>query len=128
MCLGLRINDCSSAYAAYVAGILINVVGFAGASMYLDPNASAARTDHIPIAGRTVPIAATHIYQMSFFTGFGVSAIIYCALSYAFPPTGAHATFKEEDLSRMKAEDEKLQAETSSVDKKEDLFVSTSAV
>ncbi|EKM57523.1 uncharacterized protein PHACADRAFT_170776 [Phanerochaete carnosa HHB-10118-sp] len=97
------------AYAAYIAGILINVVGFAGAT------------------GRTVPTAATHIYQMSFFTGFGVSAIIYCALSYTFPPIGVHATFKEEDLSESKAEDEGLQ-ETSSVEKKEEAFISVDVV
>ncbi|KAA1472103.1 NCS1 nucleoside transporter family, partial [Dentipellis sp. KUC8613] len=58
------------AYAAYIAGILINVVGFAGAT------------------GRKVPMAATHIYQMSFFTGFGVSALIYYALNVLFPAPG----------------------------------------
>jgi len=46
------------AYTAYAAGILINVVGFAGAT------------------GRTVSLAATRIYEMSFFTGFGVSSLI----------------------------------------------------
>ncbi|KAF8330103.1 permease for cytosine/purines, uracil, thiamine, allantoin-domain-containing protein [Amanita rubescens] len=47
------------AYTAYIAGILINVVGFAGAT------------------GRHVPLAATRIYQLAFFTGFGVSSIVY---------------------------------------------------
>ncbi|EIW55244.1 uncharacterized protein TRAVEDRAFT_153594 [Trametes versicolor FP-101664 SS1] len=71
------------AYAAYIAGILINVVGFAGAT------------------GRTVPIAATHIYEMSFFTGFGVSALVYWALNLAFPVRGADACarFEEVDVS-----------------------------
>ncbi|KAN0131668.1 Permease for cytosine/purines, uracil, thiamine, allantoin domain containing protein [Lactarius tabidus] len=69
------------AYAAYIAGILINVVGFAGAT------------------GRTVPLAATRIYQMSFFTGFGVSSLMYYCLNVAFPPTGRSKHFKEVDLS-----------------------------
>nr|VWO94499.1 Thiamine transporter [Ganoderma boninense] len=51
------------AYAAYISGILINVVGFAGAT------------------GRSVPLAATRIYDMSFFTGFGVSALVYWSLN-----------------------------------------------
>ncbi|KAL0960035.1 hypothetical protein HGRIS_011683 [Hohenbuehelia grisea] len=69
------------AYAAYVAGILINVVGFAGAT------------------GRDVPLAATRIYQMSFFTGFGVSSVIYYALNYVFPVPGANRKFEEKDIS-----------------------------
>ncbi|KAJ3768492.1 permease for cytosine/purines, uracil, thiamine, allantoin-domain-containing protein [Lentinula raphanica] len=72
------------AYAAYIAGILINVVGFAGAT------------------GRTVPIAATRIYEMSFFTGFGTSMIIYLLLNWAFPVPGGmgqKVAFEEVDLS-----------------------------
>ncbi|PIL23545.1 transporter [Ganoderma sinense ZZ0214-1] len=71
------------AYAAYISGILINVVGFAGAT------------------GRTVPLAATHIYEMSFFTGFGVSALVYWSLNRLFPVRGASecATFEEVDVS-----------------------------
>ncbi|KAK7681363.1 hypothetical protein QCA50_015454 [Cerrena zonata] len=69
------------AYAAYIAGILINVVGFAGAT------------------GRSVPLAATRIYQMSFFTGFGVSAIVYYILNLLYPAAGAASTFQEVDLS-----------------------------
>ncbi|KAJ7512732.1 permease for cytosine/purines, uracil, thiamine, allantoin-domain-containing protein [Mycena galericulata] len=71
------------AYIAYIAGILINVVGFAGAT------------------GRTVPLAATRIYEMSFFTGFGVSALVYWLLTRAFPVRGmAHAhAFEEVDVS-----------------------------
>ncbi|KII87587.1 hypothetical protein PLICRDRAFT_640728 [Plicaturopsis crispa FD-325 SS-3] len=77
------------AYAAYISGILINVVGFAGAT------------------GRTVPIAATHIYEMSFFTGFGVSALVYWLLNLAFPVPGAFAVFKEIDVSEgLAANDE----------------------
>ena len=72
------------AYAAYISGILINVVGFAGAT------------------GRTVPFAATRIYEMSFFTGFGVSALIYWSLNLLFPVRGSSecTAFKEVDVSR----------------------------
>lgn len=47
------------AYAAYIAGILINVVGFAGA------------------IGRDVPMGATYIYRLNFFAGFTVSSLVY---------------------------------------------------
>ncbi|KAF8870175.1 permease for cytosine/purines, uracil, thiamine, allantoin-domain-containing protein [Infundibulicybe gibba] len=69
------------AYVAYIAGILINVVGFAGAT------------------GRTVPLPATRIYQMSFFTGFGVSALAYWLLNLAFPVRGMYSEFVEMDVS-----------------------------
>ncbi|KAI1269122.1 permease for cytosine/purines, uracil, thiamine, allantoin-domain-containing protein [Xylariaceae sp. FL1019] len=54
------------AYAGYISGILINVVGFAGA------------------LGADVPIGATYIYNVNFFSGFIVSASVYwlcCKLS-----------------------------------------------
>ncbi|KAI0720755.1 permease for cytosine/purines, uracil, thiamine, allantoin-domain-containing protein [Cerioporus squamosus] len=71
------------AYAAYISGILINVVGFAGAT------------------GRDVPLAATRIYEMSFFTGFGVSAVIYYTLNMLFPVRGVLecTKFAEVDVS-----------------------------
>ncbi|KAF9465815.1 NCS1 nucleoside transporter family [Collybia nuda] len=69
------------AYVAYLAGILINIVGFVGAT------------------GRTVPQAATHLYQLSFFTGFGVSSVIYLLLNYFFPVPGNSKVFEEIDLS-----------------------------
>jgi len=69
------------AYAAYIAGIVINVVGFAGAT------------------GHTVPITATHIYEMSFFTGFGVSSLLYWSLNHFFPVPGASVKFEEVDES-----------------------------
>ncbi|KZS90713.1 putative uracil permease [Sistotremastrum niveocremeum HHB9708] len=73
------------AYAAYISGILINVVGFAGAT------------------GRTVPIAATHIYQMSFFTGFGVSSLVYYLLHVFFPAQpGRVKGWEEVDVSEWK--------------------------
>ncbi|KAF8759746.1 Permease for cytosine/purines, uracil, thiamine, allantoin [Rhizoctonia solani] len=66
------------AYVAYISGILINVVGF---------------------AGPTVPLAATRIYQMAFFTGFGVSSIIYYVLNRIWPSPGSWQTFEEVDES-----------------------------
>ncbi|KAG1876369.1 permease for cytosine/purines, uracil, thiamine, allantoin-domain-containing protein [Suillus subluteus] len=76
----------SRAYAAYIAGILINAVGFAGAT------------------GRVVPLAATRIYDLSFFTGFAVSALVYWALNRVFPVIGAADTFKEIDVSGYECE------------------------
>lgn len=54
-------------YVAYVAGILINVVGFAGA------------------IGREVPIGATYIYNLNFFCGFIVASGVYWGLCKLFP-------------------------------------------
>lgn len=54
-------------YAAYIAGILINVVGFAGA------------------VGRKVPAGATYIYNVNFFAGFIVSSAVYWGLCRLFP-------------------------------------------
>jgi nucleobase:cation symporter-1, NCS1 family len=54
-------------YAAYIAGILINVVGFAGA------------------VGREVPVGATYLYNVNYFGGFIVSSITYWALCKVFP-------------------------------------------
>ncbi|KAK6221027.1 uracil permease [Pestalotiopsis sp. IQ-011] len=62
------------AYAAYISGILINVVGFAGA------------------IGRDVPAGATYIYNLNFFCGFIVSSGMYwglCKLS-PVPATSDH--------------------------------------
>lgn len=49
-------------YAAYIAGILINVVGFAGA------------------VGVEVPKGATYIYNLNFFCGFAVASTVYYTL------------------------------------------------
>ncbi|KAJ8131656.1 hypothetical protein O1611_g1967 [Lasiodiplodia mahajangana] len=56
------------AYAAYIAGILINVVGFAGA-----------------VNGGNVPIGATYIYNLNFFAGFIVSSAVYWICCKVFP-------------------------------------------
>jgi NCS1 family nucleobase:cation symporter-1 len=78
---------------------LINVVGFAGASAFATAHFWLKLTICY-LAGRTVPIAATRIYEMSFFTGFGVSSLIYCLLNVVFPVPGKYANFEEVDLSK----------------------------
>ncbi|KAL2153773.1 hypothetical protein VTH82DRAFT_4928 [Thermothelomyces myriococcoides] len=62
------------AYAAYIAGILINVVGFAGA------------------VGTSVPIGATYLYNLNFFCGFGISAGAYWLFCrfWPIPATSDH--------------------------------------
>ncbi|KAL2135702.1 hypothetical protein VTI74DRAFT_7219 [Chaetomium olivicolor] len=65
------------AYAAYIAGILINVVGFAGA------------------VGNKVPIGATYIYNLNFFCGFLVSAGMYWVLCRLFPIPAVSDTWME---------------------------------
>ncbi len=52
---------------AYVFGIVINVVGFAGA------------------VGQTVPIGATYIYRLNFFAGFIVASVTYYILTRIWP-------------------------------------------
>lgn len=54
-------------YAAYIAGIMINVVGFAGA------------------VGVDVPVGAQRIYDLNFFAGFLVASITYWALCTISP-------------------------------------------
>lgn len=54
-------------YVAYICGILINVVGFAGA------------------VGNDVPPVAEYIYNVNFFSGFIVSSVIYYALCWVSP-------------------------------------------
>ncbi|KXL45508.1 hypothetical protein M433DRAFT_154388 [Acidomyces richmondensis BFW] len=54
-------------YTAYIAGILINVVGFAGA------------------VGNKVPAGATYIYDLNFFCGFLVALVIYYLLCRISP-------------------------------------------
>ena len=41
---------------------------------------------------------------MAFFSGFGVSALVYCGLNYLFPPAGKHAVFDEVDISEADLE------------------------
>ncbi|KAH8698465.1 putative uridine permease Fui1 [Talaromyces proteolyticus] len=67
-------------FVAYISGILINIVGFAGA------------------VGRTVPIGAQYIYNVNYFAGFIVSAVIYYALCRLFPIPGMSNTWSEVDV------------------------------
>lgn len=55
------------AYGAYIAGIVINVVGFAGD------------------VGRKVPKGATYIFRLNFFCGFIVSFFVYWILCKIWP-------------------------------------------
>jgi NCS1 family nucleobase:cation symporter-1 len=55
------------AYLAYICGILINVVGFAGA------------------IGTPVPAGAMYIYNLNFFCGFIIASSMYWALCRLFP-------------------------------------------
>jgi NCS1 family nucleobase:cation symporter-1 len=54
-------------YAAYIAGVLINIVGFVGA------------------IGKEVPVGAKRIYDLNFFAGFLVASISYWALCKISP-------------------------------------------
>ncbi|KXT03595.1 hypothetical protein AC578_9972 [Pseudocercospora eumusae] len=67
------------AYAAYIAGILINVVGFAGA------------------VGTPVPVGATYVYHLDFFAGFGVAASFYYLLCRIWPVPACSDTWMEVD-------------------------------
>jgi nucleobase:cation symporter-1, NCS1 family len=64
-------------YAAYIAGLLINVVGFAGA------------------IGRKVPIGATYIYNVNYFCGFIVASAVYYLLCRFFPIPATSDTWCE---------------------------------
>ncbi|MCJ1445979.1 MAG: hypothetical protein MMC23_006484 [Stictis urceolatum] len=64
-------------YAAYIAGILINIVGFVGA------------------IGKPVPMGATYIYRLNFFAGFIVSAGTYWLLCRFFPVPATSDTWIE---------------------------------
>lgn len=64
-------------YAAYIAGILINVVGFAGA------------------IGREVPIGARRIYDLNFFAGFIVAGLVYKGLCMISPIPACSDTWLE---------------------------------
>ncbi|KAM0575433.1 hypothetical protein ACHAP9_000693 [Verticillium nonalfalfae] len=75
------------AYAAYIAGILINVVGFAGA------------------IGATVPIGASYLYRVNFFGGFIISFSMYWALCHFFPIPATSKTWMEvggDDLDEVR--------------------------
>lgn len=64
-------------YVAYIAGILINVVGFAGA------------------IGRKVPIGAQRIYDLNYFCGFIIAAGTYWTLCKIWPIPATSETWLE---------------------------------
>ncbi|KAH8426237.1 nucleobase cation symporter-1 family protein [Aspergillus melleus] len=68
------------AYASYLAGILINIVGFAGA------------------VGRTVPVGAQYIYNINYVSGVTVSFILYYILTRLFPVPATSETWNEVDV------------------------------
>ncbi|KAI5369300.1 Putative purine-cytosine permease [Septoria linicola] len=67
------------AYTAYIAGILPNVVGFAGA------------------VGTPVPVGATYVYNLNFFAGFIVASSIYWILCKIKPIPACSDTWLEVD-------------------------------
>ncbi|CAL5871740.1 uncharacterized protein PFLUO_LOCUS5993 [Penicillium psychrofluorescens] len=68
------------AYTAYICGILINIVGFAGA------------------VGQKVPAGAQYIYNLNYFTGFLVSTAVYYLLVRVFPIPGMGTYWNEVDI------------------------------
>lgn len=68
------------AYTAYFAGILINIVGFAGA------------------VGRQVPVGAQYIYNINYFSGVIVSGGLYYILTRAFPVPATSDQWHEADI------------------------------
>jgi NCS1 family nucleobase:cation symporter-1 len=64
-------------YAAYIAGILINVVGFAGA------------------VGAQVPVGAQRIYDLNYFCGFIIAAVVYWGLCKVSPVPATSDTWLE---------------------------------
>lgn len=68
------------AYAAYFAGIMINIVGFAGA------------------VGRDVPVGAQYIYNINYFTGVLVSGGTYWILTHFFPVPATSDHWNEVDI------------------------------
>lgn len=68
------------AYASYLAGILINIVGFAGA------------------VGRDVPVGAQYIYNINYFSGVIVSGGMYWILTKIFAVPATSETWNEVDI------------------------------
>ncbi|KIW00002.1 hypothetical protein, variant [Verruconis gallopava] len=80
-------------YLAYIFGVLINIIGFAGA------------------VGATVPASATYIYNFNYFTGFLVAAGSYwliCRISPidALSPTGQWFEIGDDSVNACMAYDE----------------------
>lgn len=71
------------AYTAYLCGIAVNIVGFAGA------------------VGCKVPIGAQYIYNVNYFSGILVSGCVYLILTQLFPVPGTSTTWKEVDIDTL---------------------------
>jgi NCS1 family nucleobase:cation symporter-1 len=71
------------AYAAYLSGIMVNIVGFAGA------------------VGRNVPVGAQYIYNVNYFSGVIVSGIVYVALTWFWPVAETSDTWNEVDVDEV---------------------------
>lgn len=56
-------------------------------------------TDCCDAAGIKVPATAVDIFNLSFFTGFGTSSIVYFVLCHLFPVPGVYDIFQEVDIS-----------------------------
>lgn len=82
-------------YAAYLCGILINIVGFAGA------------------IGVSVPVGAVYIYNVNYFSGFFVSGGVYWFLTKMVPVPATSNNWNEipydarpvSDVDEKKAEE-----------------------
>ena len=66
-------------YTAYIAGILINIVGFVGA------------------VGHDVPIGAQYVYNVNFFAGLIISGVTYYLLAYIVPIPATSDRWNEVD-------------------------------
>jgi NCS1 family nucleobase:cation symporter-1 len=94
------------AYASYLSGILVNIVGFAGA------------------VGRTVPVGAQYIYNVNYFSGFFVSAVMYYILTRVFPLPASSDRWNEVDSDdevaygqEVDSDDMHMPGDVSSLDK-----------
>lgn len=67
-------------YAAYIAGILPNIVGFADA-----------------VGAPNVPMGAIYVYRLNFFMGFIASSAIYYLLCWMWPIPATSDTWLEVD-------------------------------
>ncbi|OBT89585.1 hypothetical protein VE02_01737 [Pseudogymnoascus sp. 03VT05] len=70
------------AYAAYIAGIMINIVGFVGAVRE-------------PTGGPSAPLGAQYLYNLNYFCGFIVAGIVYYGLCRISPIPAVSATWLE---------------------------------
>ncbi|KAJ5497610.1 hypothetical protein N7463_009597 [Penicillium fimorum] len=80
-------------YAAYICGILISIVGFAGA------------------VGVNVPMGAKYIYNINYFSGFIVSGVVYWTLAWMVPIPGTSEIWNEVPYESHMSETEEKKVE-----------------